>query len=1754
MNFFARSNKQSQFTVALALLLTMAVELLLPLSIAKSQSRPQGPALLPGQTATRLPDGRWLFIGGENTGRSLEGASIWNPATGTTTQIPGGLQQRRAWHTATVLPEGQVLIFGGIGVNGRALQSAELFDPETAMFSNLAIEGLSARARHTATLLTDGHVLIAGGIDSSGQTLPTADLWNSEDGLVRVLSPLSSPRRDHTSTLLSDGRVLLWGGNGSSGLAQNNGEIFDLSSAHFTLVASFPTFLFPSASEASSLVDSIPPDRMVNVPADALIAIRFSKPLRAETVTNDTVILSGPSGVERVKIVIAEDGKLVFITPESLLLPGATYSVTVNGARDRDALLVPPSGFSFATLATTGPSSSANSSTQSGLRVVQQPTESTAQAKTDDDDDWVWKGAKKNGKPHSPWQDLSPLRAGRGETAVAGQVLDLKGEPLPNVTLKMAGEYGDESVTVKTDDTGRFLLTEIKEGDSALLIDGRSANKPGRSFGIFEVYVKVKEGETNVLPYTVWMPRIDTAHAVKIDSPTKTEVILTTPKIPNLEVHLPAGSVIKDIDGNLVKEVGITPMPLDRPPFALPPRDVKPPAFFTVQPGVARIYSPTRGARLIYPNYTENPKPPRSRFDSWHYDAAHRGWYIYGQGSVTEGGKQVVPDPGVSVYKFTGAMIGADPAPPSDGPKGGPKSGDPVDLATGLFVLTKVDLIVYDVISLPLTRTYRQNDNASRPFGIGSTHPYNIYLYSTNDYQDADLILPDGGRVHYVRISPGIGFTDAIYESTTRPGVYYKSKLAWNGQGWSITLKDGTIFKFPESCPGCPTGGLNLIQDRNGNKITISRTGLNDFDDPVGNITQITTQNGRWIKFSYDSNNRITEARDNSNRTVTYEYDTGGRLFRVTDPIGGVTEYTYDTSNRMLTIKDPRTIVYLTNEYDTAGRVKKQTTADGAIYQFAYTTDANGEIIETDITDPRNNIHRYTFNSDGYVTGATFAVGKPEQQVIAINRQTGTNLPLSVTDALNRTTTLVYDTSGNITSVTGLFGTPQAATYIFTYEPAFNQIATITNPLNKTTTFSYNATGNLASVTNPFDQTITFGRNTSGQVTSATSPLAHTSQFSWDGGDLVGFSNPLGKVTSRFVDGVGRGTSVTNPLGNTSKVEFDALSRVVKRIDAFGNVSLFEYDPNGNLLNTTDPRNAIRSYTYNNMDRIETATDPLLRGSSYQYDLRGNLATFTDAKNQIRTYSYDALNRLSGVTFADNSWITFAYDSGNRLTQLNDSISGLITRTYDGFNRILSETTPKGTVSYTYDALGQRATMSVPGQSDVVYTYDDANRLTQITQGSAVTSFVYDADGRRISKTLPNGTTTDYTYDAGARITDTTFRNGPTILGNLAYQYNDLGRVETTSGSYARTLLPSAINTSNYDSSNQQLGFGGNNYTFDNNGNRLTNTGSSGTINYTWNTRNQLTGVSGPGISAIYAYDGLGRLQSATVNGSLTEFLYDGAVPIQESAGATIVANNLTFPGINEFLTRIDASGTNYFVTDKSLSTIALANAGGIIQTEYTYNIFGGASSITGISSSNPYQFRGSSTDATGLRRVLRRGGGAPLDPFSMTQLNLQPPKSQNRGNGDPNQPSPPKPPSPPTGGSEGGRKGGGGSGDGGEPDNGEPDSGEPDNGDAAKDQSPIQPPKEPPDPSTKLKHPLPDCITKDCAPGHEPPMDDDGRLKKDPPPIVDPCRWGGCFTQDGKLYDSDYERIQLQKPDLLSQLLQNFDLSRALKVGRGEP
>jgi len=652
--------------------------------------------------------------------------------------------------------------------------------------------------------------------------------------------------------------------------------------------------------------------------------------------------------------------------------------------------------------------------------------------------------------------------------------------------------------------------------------------------------------------------------------------------------------------------------------------------------------------------------------------------------------------------------------------------------------------------------------------------------------------------------------------------------------------------------------------------------------------------------------------------------------------------------------------VYLTNEYNSAGRVTKQTQADNSTYQFAYTLNTNGKITQTDVTDPRGNVRRLTFNSNGYTLSVTRALGKPEQQIFSYERQSGTNLILSVTDPLSRTTSFTFDAMGNLASVTRLSGTSGAVTTTITHEPGFNQVASVTDPLNHTTTFGYDPTGNLTSISDPLNHQTTFAYNTSGQPVSVTDPLQHIFQFTYDGGDLIAITDPLGRTGTRSVDALGRPITATNPLGQRTRYEYNPLNQLIRKIDPIGGVTAFGYDPNGNLLNLTDARNSLTSYVHDNMDRATTRRDPLLHDEIYQYDLNGNLTQVTDRKGQLTTYSYDALNRLTQVTHSDASTISYTRDGGNRLTQVVDSLSGTIALAYDSLNRLISTTTPQGTISYTYDAVGRRTTMTISGQPTVNYSYNNSNKLTEIAQGSSVVTIAYDAKGRKTSLTLPNGVVTDYGYDAASELTSLEYKRLGNVIGNLAYEYDAAGRRTKIGGSFARTGLPQPMPTATYNGANQLTQRGSATLTYDFNGNLI----GDGSNVYGWNTRNKLVSITGS-VNASFQYDAFGRRISKTSNGTSFGYLHDGANVVQQLSGTTPVANLLT-GGIDEVFTRTDAAGTRCLLSAHLRSVLSLTDDNGALLTQYTYEPFG-QTIVTGTSSTNSVQYTGRENDDTGL-------------------------------------------------------------------------------------------------------------------------------------------------------------------------------------------
>jgi N-acetylneuraminic acid mutarotase len=172
-------------------------------------------------TATLLDDGRVLIAGGQgppiagNTA-ALATTEIYDPAVDSFRKS-NDMGEARFNHTATKLPDRTVLVVGGSGgTNGdSSLATAEIFDPSTGAWTPAGAL-TNSRTGHTATVFPDGRVLVAGGESvtrGNRRSLASAEIFSLDKREWRSAGNMNCPRSEAASVLLGDGSVLVVAGD-----------------------------------------------------------------------------------------------------------------------------------------------------------------------------------------------------------------------------------------------------------------------------------------------------------------------------------------------------------------------------------------------------------------------------------------------------------------------------------------------------------------------------------------------------------------------------------------------------------------------------------------------------------------------------------------------------------------------------------------------------------------------------------------------------------------------------------------------------------------------------------------------------------------------------------------------------------------------------------------------------------------------------------------------------------------------------------------------------------------------------------------------------------------------------------------------------------------------------------------------------------------------------------------------------------------------------------------------------------------------------------------------------------------------------------------------------------------------------------------------------------------------------------------------------------------------------------------------------
>jgi RHS repeat-associated protein len=688
----------------------------------------------------------------------------------------------------------------------------------------------------------------------------------------------------------------------------------------------------------------------------------------------------------------------------------------------------------------------------------------------------------------------------------------------------------------------------------------------------------------------------------------------------------------------------------------------------------------------------------------------------------------------------------------------------------------RITTIAYDTKGNVTSRSMSATNDAqgtqgcsAAPVGTARTWTY-TYTYGTTNPAVTTQIVVNGPRTDVTDT------TTHVYEEATGNLL-----TITNAKGHVTTLGNYDAHGKPRQITDANGLITTLVWDDR-QRLTSRTVGAETTGysyDGVGQVTRITNPDGSYLQYVYDDAHRLTEVRDNLGNKVVYTldlagnrtredlYDQGGALVatrareydalnRKTKDIGGtspttqVTQYGYDNQANLISVDGP--LAGSPNDltamaYDALNRLKQVTDALSGLTQYGY--DSLDQVAS--VTDPRALPTTYTVSGLG-----------TETQEVSTDRGTtnrvfsAAGLLTSATDARNKTTTYTYDVLNRVTKDNFATGTDSTYEYDGGTAGAPNAKGWLTKIVDEaaTTTWTFNSQGRVATKT---------------QVTGSNT-LAVT--YGYDSfGRLNAITYPSGKVINRTFDAAGRVSTIavgtTNILTGTTWFPFGAVKSFT-----WGNGSAYSrtFDADGRVK-TFPVGTSTRTLSYDDAGRITWITDsgtPSLNVNA-GYDILDRLTSYTGyPANQ--SYTYDANGNRTGVTIGASSYPYTVATTSNRLTATagpapakthtfdaagNITADGTQTFVYTDRGRMGSTTRGSNTVTYKYNALGQRLRKQGPTSLIV----------------SGTNRFVYDEQGKLLGEYQNNGTVIQEYVWLGEQ--PVAILRGTTASPTIFYVYSD---------------------------------------------------------------------------------------------------------------------------------------------------------------------------------------------------------------------------------------------------------------------------------------------------------------------------------------------------------------------------------------------
>ncbi|MFE3543429.1 DUF6531 domain-containing protein [Nocardia sp. NPDC059177] len=694
--------------------------------------------------------------------------------------------------------------------------------------------------------------------------------------------------------------------------------------------------------------------------------------------------------------------------------------------------------------------------------------------------------------------------------------------------------------------------------------------------------------------------------------------------------------------------------------------------------------------------------------------------------------------------------------------------GDPVDAATGEFLLPETDIDLPGVLALVLTRRHRSSYRFGRWFGPSWAATLDMRVIV--DQVGVKFVGPDGELWQFPHTAPDTPVRPVhtgIRATLTRTdtGGYHvhdpERDITW-------------VFHPDPVLAGLDTQlgnyAITEITDRHHNHIRFHYS-----DD--GTPTHVTHSGGYHVEIA-TSEGRVTaltvtgtdpDSTPVSTRVREFGY-TAGNLTSVINGVGAMTRYRYDSDARMLAWRDSRG-TEMVNTYDPAGRVVKQVGTDGilsatltyetlpefgrtrthhtnslgatTIFEFdeqlclRNVIDPRGATSITDYNEYRQPVRHvdaytnttvYLYNNDGDLV----LLRRPDQKSITID-YAAPRRPATVTDVDGSTITRTYDEHGNLTSVTDADGITTTYTHHRCGAPA-----SITASTGAATLIEVDSAGLPIRITEPNNAVTLIGRNTFGRPSIITDPLGNVSTHHYSTeGKLLSHTDPEGATQSWTYDGEANLLTHTNQIGAVTRYTYGTFDLVATKEAPDGTVTTYTHDTERRLTSVTNPLGDTWTYEYDVAGNVCTETDYNGSVTHTDHDLLGRPAVVTTATGVQRRHSYDILGRFTGVSTDTGEWITNTYTPTGHLANARngsgDTTIHSVTFDHTPAGRIQAQHVDGHTTTYTHDDHGHRTGYTTPSGSTTTYERTLTGQVAALTTHGHRFDFTHDLLGRQNS-------------------------------------------------------------------------------------------------------------------------------------------------------------------------------------------------------------------------------------------------------------------------------------------------------------------------------------------------------------------------------------------------------------------------------------